>query len=1704
MVQSKSSAIAGVSPVASGVPRTTRAADSTVRSRDVQKAVATWAHTYCSSAENAVANTLHPDRGFFPVSARSSSQPPSLQQPVAYYQLFFKSLSFFDPGEARQTGRGNESAGTGLPQGTALVMQVLTLRGKGDTLSADATGTPRRVLMEELSVRQPFFFTAPLDATAAFSVTLSIPSETSPTGAVSGGWGFVVLRAPHQENPHPTRGQYVSTSPTLTLYAGSPQALQHLPLRVIADHATALSPKKTVDITIAQYFLNEAGAQRQHGRVCDRMFPLAIESVAYPPSGLVCLNDAKSGDATGPARVAAGLALRKFNPDKSRGLADLSVLDVGVGGLRRFCFQLELRQIQVTFLRDAAGTGLQQIGERLATLWGLVDSSGVPLSQAVRVANLRLQAFPHNGLRLLAPSVATFDLVPSQPEALVVTYTVAGAKGGANASDIMRLSLPAHQNTGVVFQLLADVHVNADVQAPTAGKKQCIILAWSVYLPAVQGLRTLDSRDLIKVNMLKGPFTSLNGDVVTDALQEKKTQQIRGFTESVVKLEFQSEISASPESRLQAEQRQKLLQDKKRDRLREKHELERTRRESKANKSQHHRTWSANSTPRDKHSPAQVTRETSSKERLQDGPVPPSAPVKHLTPTGRITDDGYEHKAYCNGTCGKKCNFDVPRKIEPSYPYPPQDIRVVTVEPDALFLTPHHCVQPSDHKMLEAYHFTKPLASQPPSTYSDKVPMLNSIINIEFQALLSPSLDCPPRIFFQYRFKCSGHTKTPTGVINKKQDTMSELGGRIHLLHSMAAGGHGVKNTMEWLVVDEDAAGPEAVTSTPEEREARQARALREQERYLLDDTLYVEVYDADTLFLWGTCEVDLHPLHRKQNCYSRNFCGETAVIDAIPLELERTPPDDTKPLMSRTPEVKAVLIYQLQNEGVPSHGAVRAPNLESVVNAAKKKRHRVVARRLVGKEEMQEMMQEVKAASPRGRAGSLVPAGVSLSPTHTQQHASATLLQNIVNETAGRKSTVAPCAASTADAQQVYFKCEEADVPLRPGWSLATSAQCNQHLQAVARAMDQTAGSWVVCQIEDGDMKGRGYGCVITKTEEAPRHTYRIVAHVGPLDEVDRKLVGESELAALRRARSDYVKDQLLRDMATKMEGKERHADGSGVRRNQQGDNSTREFYELEERLEAISRVRVKGKRKEAMLKAQLQDALTHEVTVHVTTGCAALVELKVLNRFGVGYTYIADVRDEPSMSEELTLIRSPTTWRALCAYSGLPPPTNTTGTRLLADHDAQLYHGSEVPIPASTEVRVPFQFFSMQEVIRPRTIVVYMRDSDGTPRCIYQVKVVVACKTRDESDSKQPFHVHREITLAGVPNETFCRWIPVGIADDADDAGPLPLGAKAKRKIQVQNTRKRLKEVRISRPCAVMSFVDWQTSPQGHVLPVETLQLQASFPSHRQDGTSPSVFYVFFYTHSACLVPCQVWRVLLCPCTEISGIKRNMGESSTVHIPLSEGCEESRRAKMKIGLGNGVLARHAGDGDWRIEPKTPFYTMQGFAVRIRPTDDKVRRLRLNAVYDEGSGRTSLRERYVLLFQGVERSGAQPQVPLPVMKLPFKDSKVFRWAISHTNSLTTRHTFTCVHAPHGSFTVSPASITLEPQQSQVITICFKPEMAQLYEFTLWINDESDIAVGYVVLVVAWVYVLSCEYRIARFGVSRFECYQLSIPPLLF
>ena len=103
-------------------------------------------------------------------------------------------------------------------------------------------------------------------------------------------------------------------------------------------------------------------------------------------------------------------------------------------------------------------------------------------------------------------------------------------------------------------------------------------------------------------------------------------------------------------------------------------------------------------------------------------------------------------------------------KLEPAHPYPPQDIRVVTVEPDALFLTPHHCVQPSDHKMLEAYHFTRPLQSIPPAGYSDGCgDLLSSKIILEFRALLSPTKDSPGKIFFRYTFKRVGPLRTPTG-----------------------------------------------------------------------------------------------------------------------------------------------------------------------------------------------------------------------------------------------------------------------------------------------------------------------------------------------------------------------------------------------------------------------------------------------------------------------------------------------------------------------------------------------------------------------------------------------------------------------------------------------------------------------------------------------------------------------------------------------------------------------------------------------------------------------------------------------------------------------------------------------------------------------------------------------------------------------------
>ena len=334
---------------ASTVTRTQRLVDATVRARGPLKAAAAWASAFTEAAGSASRCGVHPDRAAFPpLQPHPQQQQPQQGEVMAYYQISINSMSFFNPAEARLTGRGGESAGSGLPNGACLVLQALALHGDGDAVCARYAGLPKRVPLEEVGSANPFFFTVPYTTRAAISIAVSIPCDRSPTGAAADGWGFVNLPEQVRESD-PPGAPYVCKSVTLTLYYGTPQALLHLPFGVLAQQVTAVSPKKTVGITVAQYFVHETGAVRHHqSRICDRVFPLCIESVANPPSGLICLNDAKAGEAlTGAPRTAdGGSSLRRFNPARPRCIADLSVLDMGVGGLRRFCFQLELRQFR--------------------------------------------------------------------------------------------------------------------------------------------------------------------------------------------------------------------------------------------------------------------------------------------------------------------------------------------------------------------------------------------------------------------------------------------------------------------------------------------------------------------------------------------------------------------------------------------------------------------------------------------------------------------------------------------------------------------------------------------------------------------------------------------------------------------------------------------------------------------------------------------------------------------------------------------------------------------------------------------------------------------------------------------------------------------------------------------------------------------------------------------------------------------------------------------------------------------------------------------------------------------------------------------------------------------------------------------------------------------------------------------------------------
>ena len=1164
----------------------------------------------------------------------------------------------------------------------------------------------------------------------------------------------------------------------------------------------------------------------------------------------------------------------------------------------------------------------------------------------------------------------------------------------------------------------------------------------------------------------------------------------------------------------------------------------------------------------------------------------PSAPVRSLLPSD-LRDDRYPHKEYCNGTCGGKCNFDAPAGTpagalasaaaaaeEAAARAAAAAARVVSVEdlPTPLYLlSPHLVVQPADHAALAAFGFA---SQQPPPEAADAGPGPHraSAFTFEFRALLAPVDDCPSRLFFRYTFRAVGAVRTTTGAVNHHRrtdqhhphgvgggggssgDLTSDGGSPVHVLRgpsaAAAGGGNGVRNTFTVdpadrggaAAEDDDAAAAAAAAAT-----AAEARAL---DQYLQHDAVVVDVFDADTHFQWGTFEVPLHPLRRLPHERARHAVGEAAVVDAHPLEVERTTPDVTRAHCSRAPAVKAVVLYHLRNDAVATAAdaaAAAAADEAAAAAAAQRRRgrHRVVAKRIVGLTE---------ALAPTAGAAASPPP-----PPH--RGAARDAGSPLAKQAPPAAAAVAPPAASGAVEEQLYFRCEEVDTPLHEGWRLATTAECSAHLQAAARAMDQVAGAWATCRVADGTVRGRGHGCLITRdaspppadgavvvaaavttAKQHPECLYRVVTHAGPLAERDRKMLGETEREALRRARADYVKDGLLRGMADRVKastGGTTTAPGRGVASvaaaaAAAAAGKTKKpplppptegraaYHELEERLEAVSRLRVHGKQKEAMLQAQLAAAMTKRVAVCVEPGCAALVELEVRNPFGVGYTFTVEVRDEPPPGgwesvggdEEVTVVTSPAVWRALCARQGLPAPTTAGGGRLLQDHDARVFVGGEVPVPADASIRLPLQVLTFDERVRRRTVAVYIRDGDGTPRAAYLLRLTDGGRGGGGGGGNGDgggATVQREITLTGLPNETLRRWIPVGLAEDLAEehshsavvgassrlfppmyAGGGGGGGSGSR--HAQGVRKKLKHVRVTRPgCGLMSFVDWQTTPEGHVLATETLQIEAVFPRKGGEGdggggdggdgggaacVNPSVtFLVFFYADAECMVPCQAWRVTLRAATEISGLRRTIGESSLVHVPVAAAAADGRlRGRLRLGVGGGVLGARAGEGDWVFAPaKTVLCGLQGFALRVRPTDGVVRRLRVNAVaVDEGhssgggSSSSHLHEAFALLLQGAERSGAAANaVTVTRVTLTPGEPHAFRWSISHVNTFAEAHTFRAVYSPHGAFRVEPREVRLEAQQSRIFTITFKPQVAGRHDFSLWVNDEDDVTVAY-------------------------------------
>ena len=945
----------------------------------------------------------------------------------------------------------------------------------------------------------------------------------------------------------------------------------------------------------------------------------------------------------------------------------------------------------------------------------------------------------------------------------------------------------------------------------------------------------------------------------------------------------------------------------------------------------------------------------------------------------------FVHQSYCNGTCGGRCGLVIPQVTVP-IPSVRHEVQIVSIEPESLFLLPAFQLTESDRIRLSSFPFASLncLQQMKETIPRDPFYMPDSEFLFDFKALLNPSDDIPSRIHFTIGVRSIGQLQTGISTINKNSHFKSSNDSPCHLILG-ETGGHGSNVNC-------------VIRSTPVIQS------------HMESGLLHVDIFNSDNGFIWGCFDIDLYRLYRHPNVFFEEYSSEIPVLDAMGTFIDREHPDIKSPMMGTYPSVKGTLAFSIISRAVPS--VEGSPHRQKQPET--KKRKKVIAKKIFTEGLAEDLNLHAAAESDN--------------------------IDRLREETVKQKQQEKiPIPSSHS---LIHFKCESTSGELSQKWPLASASLTNKHLHTVARSMDEVCGPWGVAQLKDGFIKGRAHGCIISTAEvDMTAFPFRIVCCEGELPPEDQKMISETQQHALRRARADFAKDQLLQSMAKPV-----------VLNQQKQQPVGKDAAVFEEKLNVISRLRTKGKRKEELLKAQLHSQLTTNINCEAVAGEAVLVEVEVENRFGIGYSFRIDLRDDtldPDSDQELTLINSLDQWKLLAQQSGFPPPPSDTVT----DVSGRIFSRSEVPLPAQGKCRVPLQFLSFKdglcgrENIKNRIIVIYIRDEDNTPRQIYQIKV----SSRDSSTA-----VTRTVKLYGCRGETLRRWIRLG---NALNAGHGKSQNYIKKDSKLNTTRKRLRIVRSSAThgCRLSSFVDYQNTTLGNLIPSEILQLEDQFADSDMSPTNIKSFLIFIYDSPDCFIPSETICVNLTTCFELSA-KRNMGETSEIMIPLPSGGGDG----VTCALAHGFIGENAGPGDFSCKVlHGGSYTMQGFAIAVRPVDDTPRRLLLHAM-----SRDVIKESYIVTLQGItnsELSSAPQTIPIPF------DGKTRSFTVDFTNPSieSAPATFHAVFSPHNDIVVKPSSVTLNSSQSSVFTITLRPSDPQVYNFTLWINNEKDLTVKF-------------------------------------